>query len=187
LTVEDETIEVLKQLLDAEEQSEQLTKLPTDTYTRIATYVQKLRKGSDTAADDPLSRLTRKQLSLLEGMGGQLLNHRIAKAVRRQDTRDLLPEEKFVCEFYMEFERMRGRFVKAMANGQQSTFTVLQKEQMRKKLTVRFLRPLGEVVGFDLNRYGPFRVHDVAEIPAANAEVLISNGEAAIVYTKDSV
>ena len=82
---------------------------------------------------------------------------------------------------------MRGRFVKAMANGQQSMFTVLQKEQMRKKVTVRFLRPLGEVVGFDLNRYGPFRVHDVAEIPAANAEVLISNGEAAIVYTKDSV
>jgi DNA replication initiation complex subunit (GINS family) len=55
LKVEDETIEVLKQLLDAEEQSEQLTKLPTDTYTRIATYVQKLRKGSDTAADDPRS------------------------------------------------------------------------------------------------------------------------------------
>ncbi len=187
MKVEDETIEVLKQLLDAEEQSAQITKLPTDTYTRIATYVQKLRKGSDTAADDPLSRLTRKQLSLLEGMGGQLLNHRIAKAASRHDVRDLLPEEKFVCEFYMEFERMRGRFVKAMANGQQSMFTVLQKEQMRKKVTVRFLRPLGEVVGFDLNRYGPFRVHDVAEIPAANAEVLISNGEAAIVYTKDSV
>ena len=87
----------------------------------------------------------------------------------------------------MEFERMRSKFVKAMVNGQQSVFTDLQKSQMQKKVTVRFQKPLGEVVGFDLNRYGPFRVHDVAEIPAANAEVLISNGDATVVYTKDSV
>lgn len=187
MRVEEETIQVLKQLLDTEEQSEHLTKLPADTYTKIATYVQKLRKSGDLTADDPLSRLTRKQLSLLEGMGRQLLNRRISKAVSSQDVRELLPEEKFVCEFYMEFERMRGRFVKAIINGQQSMFTTLQKNQMRKKVTVRFQKPLEEVVGFDLNRYGPFQVHDVTEIPAANAEVLISNGEATIVYTKDSI
>ena len=187
MRLEDETVQVLKQLLDAEEQSETLTKLPADTYTRIATYVQKLRKSGDLAGEDPQSRLTRKQLILLEGMGRELLNRRIEKAVGRQDIRELLPEEKFVCEFYMEFERMRGRFVKAMINGQQSMFTILQRNQMRKKVTVRFQKPLEEVVGFDLNRYGPFRVHDVAEIPAANAEVLVSNGDAVIVYTKDSV
>jgi DNA replication factor GINS len=187
LRVEEETIQVLKQLLDGEEQSEHLTKLPTDTYTRIATYVQKLRKSGDLTGDDPLGRLTRKQLSLLEGMGRQLLNRRIEKAVSSQDVRNLLPEEKFVCEFRMEFERMRGRFVGAIINGQQSMFTILQKNQMRKKVTVRFQRPLEEVVGFDLNRYGPFKVHDVAEIPAANAEVLVSNGDAVMVYTKDSV
>ena len=174
-----ETIEVLKQLLDAEEQSEELTKLPADTYTRDCDLHPEAAQGRATpTADDPLSRLARKQLSLLEGMGRQLLDHRIAKAVSRHDIRDLLPEEKFVYEFCMEFERMRDRFVKAMANGQPSIFTLLQKKQMRKKVTVRFLRPLGEIVGFDLNRYGPFKVHDVAEIPAANAEVLISNGDA---------
>ncbi|MDA4114264.1 MAG: hypothetical protein OK474_09480 [Thaumarchaeota archaeon] len=189
MRVEEQTIQVLKQLLDAEEQSEHPTKLPADTYSRIATYVQKLRRSSGDiiTADDPLSRLTRKQLWLLEGMGRQLLDRRIAKALSRHDVRDLLPEEKFVCEFYMEFERMRGRFVKAVANGQQSVFTTLQKDQMRKMVTVRFKKPLEEVVGFDLNRYGPFRVHDVAEIPAANAEVMISNGDATIVHTKDSI
>ncbi len=183
----DETIEVLKQLLDAEEQSENLTKLPADTYTRIAVYVQKLRKSGDITAEDPLSRLTRKQLSLLEGMGRQLLDSRISKAVSRQDMRDLLPEEKFVCEFYMEFERMRNRFGKALGNGQQSTFAALQKGQMQKKVTVRFQKPLEEIVGFDLNKYGPFQVHDVAIIPAANAEVLVSSGVAIVVYSSDSI
>ena len=186
MRLEDETIQILKLLVDAEEQSEHLTKLPADTYTKVAAYVQKLRKSGDATADDPLNRLTRKQLSLLEGMGRQLLNRRIAKAVGSGDVRDLLPEEKFVCERYLEFERMRNGFVKALANGQQSVFAGLQKNQMRKNVTVRFQKPLEAIVGFDLNRYGPFRVHDVAEMPAANAEVLISNGDATIVYTKDS-
>jgi len=183
----EESIESLKQLLDEEEQSEQLTKLPEDTYTRLAAYVQKLRKSGDARSDDPLSRLTRKQLWILEGMGAQLLRHRISKAVKNGDMRDLLPEEKFVCEFQVEFQRMLNRFVKALANGQQSTFTSLQKNQMQKKVTVRFQRPLAEVVGFDLNRYGPFKTHDVAEIPAANAEILVYNGDARIVYTKDTI
>jgi DNA replication factor GINS len=186
LSVEHQAIEVLKQLLDAEEQSADLTKLPPDTYTSVAAYVQKLRRSSEIGAEDPLSRLTRKQLALLEGMGRQLLNKRIAKAAGKHDMRDLLPEEKFVCESLMEFERMKGNFVKALVNGQQSVFTALQKNQMQKKVIVCFQKPLGEVIGFDLNRYGPFRVHDVAEIPAANAEVLVSNGDATIVYAKDS-
>lgn len=187
MRTEEETIEVLKQLLDAEEQSERPTKIPPDTYTKIAIYVQKLRKSGDVTGDDLLGRLTRKQLSLLEGMSKQLLDRRLEKAVKMQDTGNLLPEEKFVCEYHMEFNRMRGRFAKAIANGQQSAITVLQKNQMRKKVTVRFVKPLEEIVGYDLNRYGPFKIHDVAEIPAANAEVLVSNGDAIVVYTKDSV
>lgn len=187
MRTEEETIGVLKQLLDAEEQSERPSKIPPDTYTKLAAYVQKLRKSGDMTGDDPLGRLTRKQLSLLEGMGKQLLDRRLEKAIKAHDTKDLLPEEKFVCEYHMEFERMCGRLAKAIVNGQQSTIAVLQKNQMRKKVTVRFVKPLEEIVGYDLNRYGPFRVHDVAEIPAANAEVLVSNGDAVVVYARDSV
>jgi DNA replication initiation complex subunit (GINS family) len=66
-------------------------------------------------------------------------------------------------------------------------FTLMQKNQMEKMVTVSFLRPLGEIIGFDLNKYGPFKAHDVAELPAANAEVLISNGDARRVYPGDSL
>ena len=183
----DGTIEFLKQLLDAEEQSQELTRLPADTYTRVADYVLKLRKSGDVTADDLLSKLIRKQLSIIEGMGSQLLDRRLSKAASRQDMKDLLPEEKFVCEFHMEFLRLRTRFAKAIANGQQSTFTTLRKSQMQKKVTVRFQKPLEQIVGFDLNKYGPFQVHDVAEVPAANAEALVSNGVAKIVHSSDSI
>jgi DNA replication factor GINS len=182
-----ETIQTLKQLLDSEEQSEELTRLPRDIYQTTATYIQKLRKSSDVNAGDPSSRLAKKQLWLLEGMGKQLLTRRLAKVVGTNDARQLLPEEKYVYELHLEFERMRQKFADAIANGQPSIFTLLQKNQMEKMVTVSFQRPLGEIVGFDLNKYGPFKVHDVAQLPAANAEVLVSNGDARRVYSSDSL
>lgn len=184
--MDENTIEMLRQLLLAEETSENLTRLPSNIYSTIAIYVQKLRKSSDPSSDDLISRLTRKQLWLLEGMAEQLLSNRMRKAINGLDTKDLLPEERYICGSYAEFERVRDKFINAMINGQSSFFTILQKQQMQKMVAVRFLKPLGEVIGFDLNRYGPFKVHDVAHIPAGNAEALISNGDAVIVYTKDS-
>lgn len=184
--MEDNTIETLRMLIIAEEASEGLTKLPSSIYSTIALYVQKLRKAADPTSDDLVGRLTKKQLSLLEGMAMQLLSKRLAKALGGHDVRDLLPEERYLCGSYAEFERIYNKFVSAMVNGQSSFFAILQKQQMQKMVTVRFLKPLGEVIGFDLNRYGPFKAHDVAHIPAGNAEALISNGDAAMVYTKDS-
>jgi DNA replication factor GINS len=179
-------IETLEQLLEAEERSERLTKLPSDLYPRIAVYTQKLRKGAGTDDADAVSRIARKQLRLIEGMARQLLNRRLAKGIDKHDTRDLLPEEKYLCERYAEYELTRDKFVSALINGQPSFFAILQKQQMQEMVTVRFMKPLGEVMGFDLNRYGPFKVHDLAHIPTGNAEALVSNGDAVEVYTKDS-
>lgn len=182
-----ETIDSLKQLLDSEEQSETLTKLPRDIYPKIATYIQKLRKSADMNADDPGSRLTKRELWIIEGMGRQLLNRRLSKAMRQKDSKELLPEERYLHELHLEFERMREKFSNALANGQPSVFVLLQKNQMEKMVTVSFQRPLGEIVGFDLRRYGPFKTHDVATLPAANADALVSSGDAKIVYTSDSI
>ncbi len=179
-------IETLEQLLEAEERSERLTKLPPDIYPRIAIYTQKLRKSAGPDDEDAISRITRKQLRLIEGMARQLLSRRLAKGIDRHDTRDLLPEEKYLCESYTESSLTHDKFMRALTNGQPSFFAILQKQQMQKMVTVRFTKPLGEVMGFDLNRYGPFKIHDLAQIPTGNAEALIASGDAVEVYTKDS-
>jgi len=179
-------IETLEQLLEAEERSEHLNKLPSDIYPRIAIYTQKLRKSAGTDDEDAVSRITRKQLRLIEGMARQLLSRRLVKGMNENDNRDLLPEEKYLCESYAKSRLTQEKFLSALINGQPSFFAILQKQQMQKMVTVRFRRPLEEVMGFDLNRYGPFKVHDLAQIPTGNAEALISNGDAVEVYTKNS-
>jgi len=162
-----------------------LTRLPSNIYPTIAIYTQKLRKNG-TEESDVASRIARKQLGLLEGMGRQLLGKRLAKALDKHDARDLLPEEKYLYQSYNEYSLTLDRFISALVNGQPSLFAILQKQQMQKMVTVRFVKPLDEVIGFDLNKYGPFKVHDLAQIPTGNAEALIANGEAVEVYTKDS-
>src|SRR5579863_3267202 len=117
-----ETIETLKQILDSEEQSEGLTKLSRDFYTRVATYVQKLRKSADASSDDPSGRVARKELWIIEGMARQLLNRRLSKAIDRGENKELLPEERYVYQLHAEFGRMRDKFANALANGQPSVF-----------------------------------------------------------------
>jgi len=120
-------------------------------------------------------------------MAKQLLNMRLAKVADLDNARPLLAEEKYVYETRLEFERIHKRFTDAISSGQSSVFTLMQKNQMEKLIIVRFLRPMGEIIGFDLNKYGPFKMHDVAELPAANAEVLIVNGDASRIYPSDSL
>ena len=50
----------------------------------------------------------------------------------------MLPEEKYVYELRLEFERMRQKFTDAIANGQPSVFALLEKSQMGKMVTVAF-------------------------------------------------
>lgn len=182
----DNLIATLEQLLESEERSERLTKLPPDIYPRIAVYTQKLRKGASSEDDDVLSRITRKQIQLIEGMSKQLIDRRLSKCVDKHDTKDLLPEERYLYESYTKARLAQDKFLSALVNGQPSLFAILQKQQMQKMVTVRFIKPLGEVMGLDLNRYGPFKAHDLAQIPAGNADALISNGDAVRVYTRDS-
>ena len=178
-------IETIEQLLDAEEHSERTIKLPPDIYSRIATYTQKLRKGI-TTDDDTLGRITRKQLQLICGMAQQLLDMRLAKTNVQGNIRDLLPEEKYLCDEYAQSKKTHDKFMSSLINGQPSFFTILQQQQTHRTVTIRFTRPLEEIMGFDLNKYGPFKIHDLAQIPAGNAEALISNGDAIEVHTKDS-
>jgi DNA replication factor GINS len=43
---------------------------------------------------------------------------------------------------------------------------------------VRFLKPIEQFIGIDMNKYGPFHKEDVARLPLENARSLIDNGEA---------
>ncbi|MBN1683467.1 hypothetical protein JW865_07950 [Candidatus Bathyarchaeota archaeon] len=56
----------------------------------------------------------------------------------------------------------------------------VEKQEINYKV-VRFLQALPAIMGIDLKTYGPFKIEDVATLPAQNAENLIRKGIAKVV------
>jgi DNA replication initiation complex subunit (GINS family) len=189
------TIERLRQTLDSEETSEALTTLPAETYTELAGYAQKLRATTGSGNDDAPGRLAKKQLWLMEGMTRRLLQLRLAKAGKEatkgqddqpaQPSRNLLPEERYVNDVLQQLAKKEERFVKAVVDGQPSFFTLVQRREIQRMTTVRISKHVGEIIGADLKKYGPFEVNDVARLPVGNAQVMVASKQAVPVSSDD--
>jgi DNA replication initiation complex subunit (GINS family) len=190
------TIEKLRQTLESEEASEALTVMPAETYIKLAGYAQKLRATTGSNTNDAPGRLAKKQLWLMEGMIRRLLQLRLAKAAKEEaaspqadesprPARNLLPEERYVNDVLQQLAKKEERFVKAVVDGQPSFFTLVQRRETQRMTTVRISKHVGEIIGADLKRYGPFEVNDVARLPVGNAQVMVASKQAVPVSTDD--
>ena len=181
------TLEYLRRKLDLESQSEALQLLPGDFYTALAAYSQKLKRSARSGSSDIAVRLTSTQTRMIESMVRQLLKIRTRKAMRHDALLQLLPEERYVCSAEQKFQKRFQTLVDAIASGQPSFVEFAHLAESQRSITVRFVKPVNELVGLDMRHYGPFEAEDVASIPAASAEILIAGGDAVEVYTRDDV
>lgn len=183
-----ETImEQLERYVEIEEQGEKLTPLSNDVYSRVAAYMQNLRRTASSNNSDVTNRLISKQVEMIDGTIRRLLNIRVQKAIAQSATQQLLPEERYVCSVAIEFQQRKEAFLEAVINGQPSFVGMAYRNEMGKSVTVRFLKPVTEIVGFDLRRYGPYKPQDIAVVPSANVDVLVANGEAVVIYSTGSI
>jgi len=181
------TLEYLKRRLDAEAASESLLPLPTDFYSSVSAYSQKLKRSAGSGASEVSVRLITTQGRMIESMVRQLLRLRTKKAMQQNALLQLLPEERYVCSAEKKFQKRFQTLVDAVASGQPSFVEFAHLSESQRSVTVRFVKHVNELVGLDMRRYGPFEADDVASIPAASADILIAGGEAVEVYTRDDV
>lgn len=181
----DTTLESLKRQLDAETQSPGLVAIPRDFYSKLAAYSQKLRRSGSPGSSDLVLRLVAVQTTMIESMCRHLLVIRGTKADDPKSFLQLLPEERYIFTARRRFDRRFDAFVDALTSGQPSFIDHAKKAESERSVTVRFSKHVSEVVGLDLKRYGPFESEDVAALPAANADILISGGDAVEVSTRE--
>jgi DNA replication factor GINS len=181
----DTTLEYLKKTLDSEMKATALLQLPSDFYSRISIYCQKLRRSAGSNTSEVANRLIAKQVRMLDSMARQLLAIRTNKATQQQALLQLLPEERYVCAAQQRFKRRFETFVEAVSAGQPSFIEFAHRSEAERSISIRFTKHVDELVGLDLKRYGPFEAEDVASLPAANADVLIAGGDAIEIYTRD--
>ena len=178
-------LEYLNRHLVLEEESSDILPLPADFYSRIATYTRNLRRTSNSGNSEVTSRLISRQFEIIRGIVRRLVALRAQKALARKSNSQLLSEERRVFLIREEFERHFDEFVEAVTSGQSAYLELAHRKELSRSVTVRFLKPVAELIGSDLRRYGPFKPNDLASVPAANADILVANGEALVVYTRD--
>jgi len=181
------TLEYLKRRLEAESASESILPLPSDFYSGLSAYSQKLKRSASSGASEVSVRLISTQSRMIESMVRQLLRLRTKKAMRQNALLQLLPEERYVCSAEQKFQKRFQTLVDAVASGQPSFVEFAHLSESQRNVTVKFVKRVNELVGLDMRHYGPFEADDVASIPAASADILIAGGDAVEVYTRDDV
>jgi len=97
----------------------------------------------------------------------------------------LLDEEKFIIDSQDEQNERTEMILSATINGKSKFLESLAENHKIKKIVVRFLDNVDEIVGADLEKYGPFKVEDIATIPYENAQALIAKNIATKVRWED--
>ena len=116
-----------------------------------------------------------------------LVQIRLEKATRSSDIRfeNLLDEEKFILDSHEERHERIRMILSATVNGKSKFLESLSLNHKTRKVVVRFLKEADELVGADLEKYGPFKAEDIATIPYENAQALISKDIATKVRWED--
>lgn len=172
--------------------------LPPDFYIKIADYLRRLNE--ETKILDKKSV----KVSLLEHeaqnvtrMLDELLRLRYKKIVKTVTQSQKMPsdlltiEEAKMVENFVAFSEAYHKFTKNLMQGQAQAAKVevkaldvrvdaqvvkMESQISQKRVALRFLKNIPNIIGADMKTYGPFKVEDVASLPIENAKMLVKQG-----------
>lgn len=96
---------------------------------------------------------------------------------------NLLDEEKYILYPGTDMDERRSLVLDGIVSGRPRLLESVTASHRTRLVMVRMLKPVDEMTGADMARYGPYSAEDVATIPLENAAALLSQGAAARVGT----
>ncbi len=167
-----------------ETSSDSIQELDQDFYRSISELLGNLSKqeydGVENKIKESILQTTTHLISLL-------IETRLAKisSMREPDTKNLLDEEKFILDAH-ELQRERTEMIiSATIRGKSKLLESISQKHKTRLVAVRFLQPVNEIMGADLEKYGPFKTEDIAMIPYENAQALLTKKAAVKVSWQD--
>ena len=167
-----------------ETQDDLLLEIDPNFYRNLSDFIGNLRKqefdGVENKIKDTLIEMTTELTSLL-------IKIRLDKISKSSDFKigHLLDEEKFILDSQDEQRERTEMILSATINGKSKFLESLAQNHKTKKVVIRFLNEVDEIVGADLEKYGPFKTEDIATIPYENAQALIAKNIATKVRWED--
>ncbi|MGQ9530859.1 MAG: DNA replication complex subunit Gins51 [Candidatus Bathycorpusculaceae bacterium] len=158
----------------------ELVKLPDDFYSRVADYLKRIREESRMLDKRTVKAvLLKKEMKNVKRMLRELTRARYKKLVKKAVKGEKIPldsvtsEEKKIFVEMPHFAEAYQNFVKNLIQGH-FLRNIIEREH--KIVVLRFVKDVPAIIGSDMKTYGPFKVEDVAPLPAENAKILIKQG-----------
>ena len=167
-----------------ETENDSLLEIKPNFYQNLSDYIGNLRKQE---FDDVENKIKDTMIEMVTELTSLLIHIRLEK-ISNSDDFDisyLLDEEKFILDSLDEQNERTEMILSATINGKSKFLESLAENHKIKKVVIRFLDNVDEIVGADLEKYGPFKAEDIATIPYENAQALIAKNIATKVRWED--
>ena len=157
-----------------EVQNSDIQKLKPDFYQSLSQFLGKLK----TEEYDGVERKTKNKLaSLFSSLTTLLVNSRLGKVSNTNNfnREDLLDEEKFIIDSNQETLERKDLIIQSIINGKSKLVESISIDFKTKPVVIRFLKETDQILCADSEKYGPFKVEDIATLPNEDAQKLISS------------
>jgi len=162
----------LYNILLREIENDSVQEVDSQLYYSISEMLGKLK---NQGYDGIESKIKDSLVKIITDMVSILLKIRIEKAVKSKelDYSNLLDEERYILDSDDELRQRKDTVLSATLNSRLKLLETVSKNHKFRSIVVRFLKPIDQIVGSDLEKYGPFDAEDVATLPFENATALI--------------
>ncbi|MFH1398546.1 MAG: hypothetical protein ABIG95_00360 [Candidatus Woesearchaeota archaeon] len=190
------TYETLFDMLRNEKNHEELQKLESTFFEDLVAYIKDKKNLTNKPDKQLFSNLeqekARKQLENINRLIKELYERREKKIINMAlirsrttsiiDESALLTQEKELFDAINQaLDKGRGRMLVRLLEAELPISEQQKKPEPiveENKVLIRFLQPVPQFVGKNLEVYGPFEEEDLAKIPAELANILLKKGKA---------
>ena len=167
-----------------EAENDSIQELDPDFYLTVSEFLADLKKQEFDGVED---KIKESMISMATELTSLLIDIRIKKTskLEKYETKHLLDEEKFILDAREEQHERTEMILSATIHGRSKFLKSVSQKHKTKPVVVRFLQDVDEIVGPDLEKYGPFKTEDIATVPYENAQALITKNMATKVGWED--
>jgi len=167
-----------------ETESDSIQEINPDFYRNLSNFIGDLKKQEFDGVE---SKIKETIIDTATELTSLLINIRLDKISKSDniDFKNLLDEEKYILDAEEEQRERTEMILSATINGKSKFLESISQNHKTKTIVIRFLKEVDEIIGADLEKYGPFKTEDVATIPYENAQALIAKNIATKVRWED--
>lgn len=180
------TYEALREIQRQERKSEKLYALHENFYDSVKTYFS--RKVEDEISATELKNAKAILQDIADRRERKILNLALrgARALEKTDTRSMTLKEKELCTALLDILKNYRTDInyinsESMQREQKKDAPEPKAEELVSYTKVRILEDLPEIIGSDMENYGPFKNGEIIELPKENADIFVEKGKAEIV------